>query len=86
MTKKTYEYVVLSKITDKNTPAKLKNIFYNLQKGQTISTKSIFKILKLLNYETISDYEVSQNPKIVDGYDKIILLHNEYVTKKCLMQ
>jgi hypothetical protein len=38
--------------------------------------------LKLLGYETISDIKVDQNPDILKKYDKVILLHNEYVTKK----
>jgi len=41
-----------------------------------------FQILKLLGYESISDIEVDQNPDILKQYEKVILLHNEYVTKK----
>lgn len=41
-----------------------------------------FQILKLLGYESISDIEVDQNPDILKRYEKVILLHNEYVTKK----
>jgi len=41
-----------------------------------------FQILKLLGYETITDVELDQNPQILKKYDKVILLHNEYVTKK----
>ena len=39
-------------------------------------------ILKLLNYELISDIEIDKNPNILKNYEKIILLHNEYVTQK----
>lgn len=41
-----------------------------------------FQILKLLGYDTLSDIDVDKNPKILNEYDKVILLHNEYVTKK----
>ena len=38
--------------------------------------------MKLLGYPIISDVDVDQNPDILKKYDKVILLHNEYVTKK----
>ena len=41
-----------------------------------------FQVLKLLGYEIISDIDVDQDPTILEKYDKVILLHNEYVTKK----
>lgn len=41
-----------------------------------------FQVLKLLGYEIISDIDVDQDPDILKKYDKVILLHNEYVTKK----
>ena len=40
-----------------------------------------FQILKLLGYETITDVDLDRNPQILKNYDKVILLHNEYVTK-----
>jgi hypothetical protein len=40
------------------------------------------KILNLLGYDSISDLELHKNPNILKDYDKIILLHNEYVSKK----
>lgn len=39
------------------------------------------QILKLLNYKFLSDIDIDQNPEILDNFDKVILLHNEYVTK-----
>jgi hypothetical protein len=39
-------------------------------------------ILHLLGYKFITDVDVDQNPEILKKYDKIIILHNEYVTKK----
>ena len=40
-----------------------------------------FRILEFLGYQVIDDIDVDKNPKILNKYDKIILLHNEYVTK-----
>ena len=34
----------------------------------------------MLNYEIITDITIHQNPEILLEYEKIILLHNEYVT------
>ena len=41
-----------------------------------------FRILEFLGYQVIDDIDIDKNPTILDNYDKIILLHNEYVTKK----
>ena len=40
------------------------------------------QILKLLNYKFLSDVDIDKNPEILKEFDKVILLHNEYVTKK----
>lgn len=40
------------------------------------------KVLKLLGYDLITDIDVDKNPSILSKYDKVILLHNEYVTRK----
>ena len=45
------------------------------------SSANAVKILKLLGYDSITDLELHQNPNILNNYEKIILLHNEYVTK-----
>jgi len=50
--------------------------------GEFSSSRAAYQTLKLLNYETITDIDVDQNPDILSSYEKIILLHNEYVTKK----
>jgi len=42
VSKTVYEYVVVSKIIDKSIPAKLKEIFSNIQEDQSISTELIF--------------------------------------------
>ena len=39
------------------------------------------QILKLLNYKFLSDIDIDKNPDILKDFDKVILLHNEYVTK-----
>ena len=38
-------------------------------------------ILNLLGYKMISDIDVDKNPDILKQYDKVIVLHNEYVTR-----
>jgi hypothetical protein len=40
------------------------------------------KVLKSLGYQTITDIDIDKNPAILKKYDKIILLHNEYVTQR----
>lgn len=39
-------------------------------------------VLTLLNYSSINDIDIDKNPDILKKYDKVIVLHNEYVTKK----
>lgn len=71
--------------------------FYNYYSGQcdsnclTVPIKLILRaeiggngaqILKLLNYKFLSDIDVDKNPDILKKFDKVILLHNEYVTQK----
>lgn len=71
--------------------------FYNFYRGECTkcSTTSIryelpltyhsshagVQILSILGYDYITDIEVDKNPEILKNYDKVILLHNEYVTK-----
>ena len=38
-------------------------------------------VLVLLKYRFLTDIDVDKNPSILEKYDKVILLHNEYVTK-----
>jgi hypothetical protein len=45
------------------------------------SSANAVKILELLGYDSITDIELNKNPNILSKYDKIIVLHNEYVTK-----
>ena len=45
------------------------------------SSGNAFQVLSLLGYENISDIDIDINPDILKKYDKVILLHSEYVTK-----
>ncbi len=74
-----------------------KNGFYDFYKGncdyclttkiRTIdelaeqSSANAVKVLELLGYDSITDIELDKNPNILSKYDKVIVLHNEYVTK-----
>ena len=40
------------------------------------------QILYHVGYDFLTDIQVDQNPDILDNYETVILLHNEYVTKK----
>jgi len=37
--------------------------------------------LTLLGYRSITDVEIDKNPSILQQFDKVIMLHNEYVTR-----
>jgi len=50
--------------------------------GEYDSSRAGYQTLELLNYEIITDVDVDQNSDILSNYQNIILLHNEYVTKK----
>lgn len=45
------------------------------------SSGNAFQVLTLLGYDSISDIDIDKNPTILQNYDKVILLHSEYVTK-----
>jgi hypothetical protein len=46
------------------------------------SSGNTAQILHGVGYEFITDIDVDKNPEILKNYDTVILLHNEYVTKK----
>lgn len=48
--------------------------------GYTASGKAV-DILQSLGYYTVTDIDVDKNPEILSQYDKVIVLHNEYVTQ-----
>ena len=39
------------------------------------------QVLTLLGYTSITDVEIDRNPSILQQFDKVIMLHNEYVTR-----
>lgn len=39
-------------------------------------------VLSALNYASITDIDIDKNPDILKQYKRVIILHNEYVTKK----
>ena len=57
-----------------------KKIELDKQFGFSASANAI-KILDLLEYTYLTDIDVDRNPSILQKYEKIIVLHNEYVTK-----
>ena len=46
------------------------------------SSMGTSKVLPLLNYSEITDVDIDKNPDILKKYHRVIILHNEYVTKK----
>lgn len=50
--------------------------------GEYTSSIGAALALTLLNYPHVTDIDIDKSPDILKKYDKIILLHNEYVTKK----
>lgn len=56
-------------------------IYTNVPLGYTSSGKAV-SVLESLGYHTLTDIDVDKNPKVLLQYDKVILLHNEYVTQK----
>lgn len=45
------------------------------------ASQNAAKVLEVLGYDTITDIEIDKNPKLLSKYNKVILLHNEYVTR-----
>ena len=45
------------------------------------SSANAVKVLKLLGYDSITDIELDKNPSQISKYRKVIVLHNEYITK-----
>ena len=50
------------------------------------SNPNAVQVLRLLGYSFVTDVDVDKNPAILSTYNKVIILHNEYVTKKNLTQ
>jgi hypothetical protein len=41
-----------------------------------------FRILEFLGYQVLDDADIDKNTTILDQFDKVVVLHNEFVTKK----
>ena len=50
-------------------------------KSQYTSSGKAHQALTLLGYSSITDIEIDKNPSILQQFDKVIILHNEYVTR-----
>lgn len=50
--------------------------------GSYVTGYNGFDYLSQLHYPFITDIAVDRHPEILQDYDKIILLHNEYMTKR----
>ena len=50
-------------------------------KSQYTSSGLGHQALTLLGYPSITDIEIDKNPDILQQFDKVIMLHNEYVTR-----
>lgn len=55
-------------------------VYSQIPLGYTASGKAV-DVLQSLGYYTVTDIEIDKNPKILSQYDKVIVLHNEYVTQ-----
>ena len=50
-------------------------------RSQYTSSGKAHQALTLLGYHSITDIEIDKNPSILQQFDKVIMLHNEYVTR-----
>jgi hypothetical protein len=55
-------------------------VYSQISLGYTASGKAV-DTLQSLGYYMVTDIDVDKNPKILSQYDKVIILHNEYVTQ-----
>ncbi|TLX65749.1 MAG: hypothetical protein E6L02_07455 [Thaumarchaeota archaeon] len=69
-----YKKTCDSKCLTVNIPAKVTPIYQ--ASGRTTV------MLHLLHYDFVTDVDVDKNPKILQEYKKVIVLHNEYVTQR----
>ncbi len=66
---------------DCNSSCLTKKIVFDRPGGFSASQNAV-GVLHLLGYDTITDLDIDRNPQILTQYDKIVMLHNEYVTQK----
>ena len=50
-------------------------------KSKYTSSGKAHQALTLLGYDSITDIQIDKNPGILQQFDKVIMLHNEYVTR-----
>jgi hypothetical protein len=50
--------------------------------GGYVSSGMGFLFLSSRNFDNVTDVDVDKNPEILKQYQRVIVLHNEYVTKK----
>lgn len=53
---------------------------HDYYKKSFASSTNAYRILEFLDYQIIDDIDLDKNPSILEKYDKVILLHNEFVT------
>ena len=53
----------------------------NFYEKSFASSGNGYRILEFLGYEIIDDIDIDKDPSILNQYDKVILLHNEFVTR-----
>ena len=58
------------------------DISFENPKFQYTSSGLTSQILYHVGYDFLTEIEVDKNPELLQNYDTVILLHNEYVTKK----
>ena len=71
-----YEYY-FGNCDDCTTVKILKNNYLHHHQGSQIGAR----VLETLGYKTITDIDFEKNPNIIEKFDTVILLHNEYVTQ-----
>jgi len=49
--------------------------------SQYTSSGQAHQALSLLGYNSLTDVDIDKNPDILQQFDKVIILHNEYVTR-----
>lgn len=50
--------------------------------GEYASSRAGHRTFQILGYDQLNDIDIDKNPEILKQFDTIILLHNEYVTKR----
>ena len=50
-------------------------------KSKYTSSGKAHQALTLLGYDSVTDIQIDKNPGILQQFDKVIMLHNEYVTR-----